>query len=107
MSLKKLVRDNVPGIIQRETGQKVDVRILDTEEYRHELKWKLLEEVREACAAESSDKFLQELADLKEVIDANLAEWNFTWNDLERECEAKCLERGGFDKKIFIIGVRA
>ena len=103
MALKKLVRDRIPEIVERVTGETVVTRVLDTEEYRHELRWKLLEEVREACAASDSGEFLKELADLQEVIDANLREYGFSRGDLLREQESKRAERGGFEGRLFII----
>jgi len=107
MALKKLVRDRIPEIIEKKTGEKVYTRILGDEEYRHELRWKLLEEVREACAATDSQVLLEELADLEEVKRAVLHAWNFTHEDLERVREEKLRERGGFEKRLFIIKTEA
>jgi predicted house-cleaning noncanonical NTP pyrophosphatase (MazG superfamily) len=107
MALKKLVRDHIPAIIEKETGDIVHTRVLDTDEYRHELKWKLLEEVREACAAQEPGEFLRELADLQEVIDANLKEYGLTRVDLLHAQKRKYEERGGFDKRLFIVKTKA
>ena len=47
------------------------VRILEEAEYRHELKWKLLEECRESTAATSCEQFIDELIDILEAVEAN------------------------------------
>lgn len=103
MALKKLVRDRVPDIVAEDTSEIVHTIVLDTEEYRHELKWKLLEEVREACDARDPATFLAELADLQEVIDTNLREWGFTREMLQVAQDAKRAARGGFEQRLFII----
>jgi predicted house-cleaning noncanonical NTP pyrophosphatase (MazG superfamily) len=103
MALKKLVRDRIPDIISEDTGEIVHTIVLDREEYRHELKWKLLEEVREACGAPTPANFLKELADLQELIDTNLKEWGFTREALIAEQAAKRESKGGFDLRQFII----
>lgn len=107
MALKKLVRDRIPEIIEAKEHVKVRTRVLDTVEFCHELRWKLLEEVREACAARDRNELLLELADLQEVIDTLLKEYNFLRTDLLREQDKKRAERGGFEKRLFIIGTEA
>lgn len=103
MTVKKLVRDRIPEILEREKGVKPETRIMDRQEYLHELRWKLLEEVREACVAHETSEFLRELADLTEVIRANVTAHGFTMVELEREREKKLAEKGGFDNRIFLI----
>lgn len=103
MALKKLVRDKIPAIIEKDTGERVITRILDDEEYVHELRWKLREEAREACDAGSVNELLEELADLEEVILALLKVHGLDRKHLEHFRTAKLCDRGGFDKRQFIV----
>ena len=65
--MNKLVRDNIPNIIEQK-GDKPDFVILDSFDYYNELKKKLSEELTEF---NESDDIL-ELCDLVEVISAIL-----------------------------------
>lgn len=99
--INKLVRDNIPNIIEN-NGEEVITRILGDDEYKKELYKKLLEEANEVINAKSSDETLEELADVLEVLKA-IAELNN--KDLEAIIEIanrKKLERGGFKKRIFL-----
>ncbi|WP_440895489.1 nucleoside triphosphate pyrophosphohydrolase [Amphibacillus sp. Q70] len=62
---KKLVRDNIPEIIEQQ-GHKPLLHILDQNEYKKSLIEKLKEEVEEFTLDES----VEELCDILEVIDA-------------------------------------
>ena len=77
--MNKLVRDNIPNIIEQQ-GDKPDFVILDSFDYYNELKKKLTEEVTEFT---NSDDVI-ELCDLIEVISAildykNINIFNFTY----------------------------
>ena len=63
MNFNKLVRDNIPEIIES-GGEKPIIRTLDDEEYRLCLEEKLDEEVAEY----HESKAIEELADILEVI---------------------------------------
>jgi predicted house-cleaning noncanonical NTP pyrophosphatase (MazG superfamily) len=104
-SYKKLVRDAIPDLIATQ-GEKPIMRTLDHDEYLHELVFKLLEEARE-CVAEkdSPHALLSELADLQEVIDALALLLEKKPGELRALQEKKRAERGGFSKRIFLIGV--
>lgn len=65
MKYNKLVRDNIPEIIQ-ENGKKCKYRIADHAEYYEKLMDKLQEEVQEFLANPS----VEELADVQEVVDS-------------------------------------
>ena len=65
----KLVRDNIPEIIQKD-GKKASFRTLTSdEEYKKALEDKLLEECQEVISASGKDR-LVEMADLFEVVKA-------------------------------------
>ena len=93
----KLVRDNIPSIIQNR-GQKVKTRILDDNEYKLELNKKLQEEVNEFF----QDDNCEELADILEVVYALAAIKGSSYTQLEDLRLEKSHERGGFQEKIFL-----
>ncbi len=96
-SYNKLVRDNIPEILDRK-GVSYEKRIASLDEYKTELVKKLAEEVSEF--SEAGDP--EELADVMEVIEAlkTLAEYS-TVESLRQEKREK---RGGFDKRIILKG---
>lgn len=65
----KLVRDNIPSIIQEDNEIPI-TRILSDDEYRQELYKKLLEECNELITAKTSNNIIEEAADIFEVLKA-------------------------------------
>lgn len=65
----KLVRDNIPSIIQEDNEIPI-TRILSDAEYRQELYKKLLEECNELITAKTSNNIIEEAADIFEVLKA-------------------------------------
>lgn len=103
LSLKiynKLVRDNIPTIIE-ENGQMCNIAILDDEEYIKKIDEKLNEELCEYY----SDGSIQELADLLEVVYAAAKARGYTEQQLEQIRLEKLEKRGGFDKRLLLISV--
>ena len=94
----KLVRDRIPEIIES-SGKTPVTRILGEEEYRHHLERKLDEEVGEF----HQDGNLEELADILEVVYA-LADAIGSREELMKMYEKKHESRGGFEKRINLIG---
>jgi predicted house-cleaning noncanonical NTP pyrophosphatase (MazG superfamily) len=96
----KLVRDQIPRIIEAGGGQPV-TRVLDQAGYLAALRAKLIEEAEEAQAA--PDRQLRsELADVLEVLQALAAAHGMNWEDIVAEAARKRAERGGFDERIFL-----
>ena len=96
---QKLVRDKIPQII-RNSGHTPITRILDDEEYLECLERKLDEEVSEF----HKDFNGEELADILEVVYA-LGEANgYSREELNRICDTKRKERGGFRDRVFLVG---
>ncbi len=96
-SYEKLVRDNIPEILD-EKGVQYELRIAEPNEYKKELIKKLSEEVGEFSVAGA----VEELADVLEVM---LALREFPeYADLELVRLQKLKERGGFVKKIILKG---
>ena len=100
-NFNKLVRDKIPEIIEN-NNEVAETRILNDKEYKEALIKKLLEEYNEVIVAEG-ENFLEELADMLEVIDALAKQENKTLNDIIKIKEEKCEKRGGFDKKILLL----
>ena len=79
MTHEKLVRDNIPAPITQHGDQPV-TRILACDEYRHELRRKLHEEVAEFCATGAVEK----LADVLEAVYALAALGGVSASQLEQ-----------------------
>lgn len=93
----KLVRDLIPDIIHK-SGSICKTRVLEHEEYLLMLETKLQEEMQEYL----SDKSMEEMADLMEVIRAVVAARGHTMDEVERIRIEKKQKRGGFDKRILL-----
>lgn len=93
----KLVRDKIPEIIEA-SGKSCSIHYLEQEEYVVALEQKLNEEVAEY----QSDKNLEELADILEVLQALCVAKGHSLEDLEQLRKEKAIERGGFDNRIFL-----
>lgn len=97
MKYHKLVRDNIPALIER-NGAKVVTHIAEDKEYEEKLIKKLDEEVIEY----NSDRTIEELADILEVIYA-IGEYQGVTKETLEEMRLKKREaRGGFEKRIIL-----
>ena len=94
----KLVRDKILAIIEA-GGEKANIRILETEEYRYELERKLDEEVSEF----HRDQNLEELADILEVVYGLASSLGHSQDDLLEVYRRKHEARGGFEDRIYLI----
>ena len=97
----KLVRDNIPNIIEN-NGEKAITRILSDKEYRVELYKKLLEECNELITAKISNNIIEEAADVFEVLKAISELEGKNIDAVIESSKQKRLKRGGFIKKIFL-----
>lgn len=93
----KLVRDKIPDII-KSSGKTAVCRTLYTEEYLIALDQKLSEE----CAEYQTDKNIEELADILEVLYAIAEARGYSKEELEQVRAKKASERGGFADKVFL-----
>jgi len=97
----KLVRDNIPNIIDNNDGVPV-FRILTDKDYWNALLKKVDEEKLEVSNALTKEERKKELADLLELIKA-MAEFNgFTLSEIEEEANIKRNKSGGFTRKIYL-----
>jgi predicted house-cleaning noncanonical NTP pyrophosphatase (MazG superfamily) len=96
----KLVRDKIPQIIS-EHNVECFTRILNNAEYLKSLNAKLKEEVDEFLQS-NEESWLEELADVLEVMRALLAVKGISFDDLEIVRKEKLKKRGGFAERIFL-----
>ena len=93
----KLIRDKIPEIIES-SGKKCIVDILDDEKYLEYLDKKLSEELLEY----QTDRSIEELADLLEVIRAAAIARGYSVDELEALRAKKAEKRGGFQERILL-----
>ena len=93
----KLVRDKIPELIESD-GKKCVTHILSEKEYIAALETKLDEEIAE----HRTDKNLEEMADVLEVLRAICIARGYTLEELEQLRAKKAAERGGFEERIFL-----
>jgi predicted house-cleaning noncanonical NTP pyrophosphatase (MazG superfamily) len=93
----KLIRDNIPEIIEGK-GKKGVIRSLTDNEFLDALNSKLQEEVTEYL----HDNSLEELCDILEVIDAIAKVKNFTDEEIKTFRTEKNMKNGAFYKKLFL-----
>lgn len=93
----KLVRNKIPEIIKN-AGKTPVTLILSDEEYLSELDKKLNEE----CAEYQTDKSIEELADMLEVMYAIAEARGWSISELEAVRREKADKRGGFKDKIYL-----
>ena len=97
----KLVRDNIPEIIQKD-NKTCQTRILNDEEYIQELIKKLHEEVCEVQNASNKQFLIEEIADVYEVMDAIKNVFQIDENEILNAQKQKAKKNGKFEKKIFL-----
>ena len=94
----KLVRDRIPELIQ-EAGQICNYAEVKNKEFYFELlRAKLIEEVNEFWTANS----IEELADIRLVIEAIAEALGYTKEQFDAACNSKLETNGGFSNKYII-----
>ena len=93
----KLVRDNIPDIIQSKGGW-AQTKILEEEDYRLALIEKMNEETQEF----KKDNTAEELADIYEVLLALISTSGKTLEEIKEIADAKRSKNGAFEKRIFM-----
>ena len=96
----KLIRDNIPQIINKNNQIPV-IRHLSDDEFKIALEKKLYEEYQEVINA-SSEERPEELADLLEVIISLAKLENCNLEDIIQLADEKRKKRGGFEKHILL-----
>ena len=97
----KLIRDSIPGIIEK-SGKEAIVKKLTDEEYIKALNLKLGEELEEYI--ESGE--VEELADIVEVIYGILDYKGVSIEEFENIRQNKADKRGAFKERLMLLEVR-
>jgi predicted house-cleaning noncanonical NTP pyrophosphatase (MazG superfamily) len=96
---EKLVRDNIPKIIEKSSGVKPKTRVLGEREYKLALDNKLQEEVSEYLQGGNPE----ELADIQEVVLAIAKARGVSRKKLEKIRTKKAKKNGRFKKRISLV----
>ncbi len=99
----KLVRDRIPDIIAKNEGKRPRTKVLPLSAYRQELLRKLLEESHEVVSAKTKEHIVAEIADVEEVLEAIKKAAGISSQKVAHIKTKKKKERGGFNKRIFLI----
>ena len=97
MRYDKLVRDNIPDIIQND-GKTAVTHIADEREYAKKLEEKLQEEVREFLFAKTEEEY----ADVLEVLEGIAVLRGFNTERIMVLKQQKALKNGVFAKRIIL-----
>lgn len=98
---EKLVRDRIPDLIS-EPGSVVEVLTLNRKAHINALKDKLKEEVEELVHASTREEIIDEIADVKEVLDALILKLAIHKTEVEEAKRVKSIKNGGFDRGLFL-----
>lgn len=101
----KLVRDKIANII-REDNKFPKTRILTDDEYKEALLKKLLEESEEVMNAKDEKDLMKEIGDVQEVLDSIIKAFNLNREEIKKIQEKRKKERGGFEKKLYLLSVK-
>jgi superfamily II DNA or RNA helicase/predicted house-cleaning noncanonical NTP pyrophosphatase (MazG superfamily)/HKD family nuclease/SOS-response transcriptional repressor LexA len=101
---RKLVRDGIPQIIERD-GKRAVVSTLSQKEKLFHLRLKLLEEAHELFCASDSAEFTKEAADVLEVIMALASIYRVSMPEIEAMRAKRAAGRGAFEDSIYLHAV--
>lgn len=107
MMCQKLVRDNIPAIIEKK-GETCVTRKLTDKEYETALAEKLQEEVKELLEVYTTKQrsvldCAEEMADVMEVMYAMGKTCAVSKREIEQVRSQKAAEKGTFSKKVFLV----
>ena len=100
---KKLIRDKMPEIMKAQ-GKELDVRVLESDEFKEALRRKIIEEVSELKDAKNEAEAMDKIAYLHEIADSLGDAYGFPRKDVLALKEKVRAERGGFEKRLFLEG---
>jgi predicted house-cleaning noncanonical NTP pyrophosphatase (MazG superfamily) len=98
----KLIRDRIPEIILA-GGREVETRILDEDEFLHFLLKKAVEEAQELQHATSDSNIVEEIADVREVLNTILELKGVSPEQIQAVQDEKRQKRGGFKSRLLML----
>lgn len=102
MKYDKLIRDNIPAILQEKGIDIVIEHATDDKQYEKYLFAKVLEELDEF----KEDPSTEELADIIEVLRALAIHYDLSDAEFEQVSDTKFDEKGGFEDRIILKEVK-
>ena len=103
LKLPKLVRDNIPDMIRNNDKIEPKFHIAkDNDEFRSFALHKLVEEATEVSLAQDKIHLTEELADLKELTNSIMENFDINDEDVEKIRIEKKSKNGGFEKKYIL-----
>lgn len=97
----KLIRDNIPQIIEAD-HKTCKTHVLNDTEYLEALKTKLNEEALEVKQAQDKIELTKEIADVLEVIEAICHTSGITKEEVLSIKEKKAQKNGKFEQRLFL-----
>jgi len=101
LEFHKLVRDKIPDNIHSR-GENVKLLKLEGEALITALKRKIVEEALEVLDAETSQSIIEEVADLRETVNALTKALSISEKDIEEARKFKKEKRGAFDSALML-----
>ena len=106
--MKKIYRFKVEKLVRDKTGERsagfdaiLESRVMQEEEYKKELKKKLLEEALEVQEANNIQELVSELSDVFDIYETLLTTYNISQEQIAQCRNKKLSERGSFSNKIY------
>ena len=97
----KLIRDKIPEIIIK-AGERPKIRKLSQKEFCIELKKKVLEEAKELIKTKEKKEILNEIVDIKELIEWLAKEIKVSPSQIKIYQAKKNKTRGSFKKQLYL-----
>jgi len=97
----KLIRDNIPNLMEKDKNAKLYTRKLSHEECIKALKNKLLEEASEVIESQNKSELISELGDVLDIIDKIIELENINIKDMISQRQEKNIRNGSFNDGIF------
>lgn len=101
LEFNKLVRDKIPSTILKR-GEHVEQVTLNGEAVIAALKRKIIEEAFEVADAKTSVDIIEELADLREVMNSLMKRLSITDDEINITQKKKAIKRGAFDDGLML-----
>ena len=106
--MKKIYRFKVEKLVRDKTGERsagfdaiLESRVMQEEEYKKELKKKLLEEALEVQEANNIQELVSELSDVFDIYETLLTTYNISQEQIAQCRNKKLSERGNFSKRLY------